>query len=403
MQTRGEAGSQDRAGIRTILICALSNNLALGLGFGSFGPLLAANEAALGVDRASISLGMSAVTTALGLSSMILGGPSRRFAPGTTMAAGIGACAIGYAAIGLTDDYLTTLMMYAVIGFGIALAAILGPVTAVATHFPDRAGRVLGLVNLPLVLFIAPWVIARVLPDIGRSNVYLSMAMLLILFLPLLLLLPKPGKAQVGEGSGLPSTPTRAVIARADFWLVTIGIGVIAGTGTAYTVHAIPFAASRGMEPGSAAMMLSIYSGAGLAGTLLLGFLADRVGAPLVLAFSAAVQASCWIGLAVSPNAALLALAIVLGIAGVPLTALHGAAMTRMFGIAGVGRAMGLGYAIKLPFLFAVTPAVGWAFDRAMRYEPAFLVLAGGLAMAALLLAIGAMKSASDSARSMPA
>lgn len=382
----------DRANGTTVLVCMLANNFTLGLVYGSFGALLIANEQAFGVARDAISLGMSAVSSAMGLTALFMGGMVRKMTARVAIAIGVVATGIGLAGLAFAPNLTVALIMWGLLGFGAALAAVLGPVSIAAEFFPDRSGKILGLVNLPLVLFFGPWVVATILPSLGRQTSYLLMAATLLPILLLVLRLP----AAAASNEERPAAPPQGIAAkemlsRLDFWLITLGIAVIAGTGTAFVVHAIPFAETRGMGVSASALILSVYMGAGFAGIPLFGWLADKIGAPRALMLSALIQCLSWAGFAVAPTGSFLFLAAALGAVTTPLTTLHGAAMAQLFGVAGVGKAMGISYAIKLPFLFIAAPAVGFAYVHLADYRPAFMIVAGCLAVAILTLVASAI------------
>ncbi|MCW1385025.1 MFS transporter [Novosphingobium sp. KCTC 2891] len=363
----------------------------MSLAFGSFGPLLAANEAHFGVDRTEISLGMSVLTTALGLSAIVGGGTMHRFRPSTVMIAGALANLVAYLGLMVSGAFPFALAMFALVGVGTTLTAILGPVTIVARLFPDRRGRVLSLVNLPLMMFVVPYMVARGLPVFGREYIYAAAAVAFAVLLPLLCLLQSDGGSDKQAGPTIDDShviPAGEMFARLDFWLVALGIGLIAGTGTAFTVHSTAFAQSYGLDPASAAMLLSVYSGAGIAGTLVMGWLADRIGPRFALAIAGAIQAIGWALLASGATALFLPVAAMLGVVTVPLVTLHGAAMAAMFGSASVSRAMGVSYALKLPFLFGITPLVGWAYVHFGNYRIALAGSALALFLATLLFVL---------------
>jgi MFS family permease len=146
------------------------------------------------------------------------------------------------------------------------------------------------------------------------------------------------------------------------------------------------------MNAEGAAALLVGYSTAGIAGALLLGWLADRIGPPAALGIAALIQVGCWLALARAQVHLLVAVSALLGMTGAPLTALHGAAMARMFGAEGASKAMGISYAIKLPFLFGITPAVGIIYVADGNYTAAFVTVAASLALATALLAIGTLR-----------
>lgn len=385
-----ETAPAERASGMTVFVCMLANNFTLGLTFGSFGALLISNEQAFGVARDAISLGMSAVSTAMGLTALLMGGLVRRLTARVAIALGVAATACALVGLGLATNLTFALVMWALLGFGAAMAAILGPVAIAAEFFPGRSGKILGIINLPVVLFFGPFLVSIMLPALGRETTYFIMAAPLIPILLLVLRLPV-AVVNLEEAAARTASepPASAILGRMDFWLISLGIAVIAATGTAYTVHAIPFAESRGMGVGTSALILSVYMGAGFAGIPMFGWLADRIGAPRALMLSALVQCLSWGGFAIAPTAAFLFLSAALGVATTPLTTLHGAAMAQIFGVNGVGKAMGYSFAIKLPFLFIAAPAVGFAYVQMTDYRPAFLVVAVCLvgAIATLLVA----------------
>lgn len=375
-----------------VLSCMLANNLTLGFAFGTYGALLLSNENAFGVERDTISFGMSALTTTLGLSALVMGNLVRRFTARISIAIGVAASALAFAGLGITDNFTIALAMWALLGFGAAMAAILGPLAIAAEYFPDRAGKTLALINLPVILFVSPWTITAILPMLGRTGVYLLLAALLVPVL-FLVLRNRVGSASTDQVKmqNAQDVPVGSILKRTDFWLISIGIAFIASTGAAYTVHAIPFAQSEGLSVSTSALMLSVYSGAGLLGVPFFGWLADKIGAPKTLAISGSVQSICWAGLALAPNESFLFFSAALGAATTPLTTLHGAAMSQLFNANGAGKAMGYSFAIKLPFMFAASPAVGYAYVSMSKYGPAFLTVASCLVMSVVVLLIANM------------
>ncbi|MES2272254.1 MAG: MFS transporter [Pseudomonadota bacterium] len=387
MATTNNSGSA-----RTVFVCMMANNGTLGLSFGSFGALLALNEQTFGAARDTIAFGMSAFTTMMGLSALFMGGLVQKLTPRLALALGVSAASCAFLVLGLTSNLVVAFAMWGLLGFGAAMAAILAPVAIAAEHFPDRSGKILGLVNLPVILFVAPWAITQMLPTFGREGIYILMAALLLPVLALALTLPSTRvQQQARQGHARAGMAAKVMMTRSDFWLITFGIALIAGTGVAFTVHAIPYAESRGISKSSAALMLSLYSGAGLAGVPLFGWLADRLGPPTALAVSAAIQCGCWFGLAIAPSYSFFIIAAALGLATTPLTTLHGAAMARLFGAASVSKAMGISFAVKLPFLFAISPAVGYVFVHLNDYRPALLVVSGSLLAAVVILFAGSI------------
>lgn len=377
-------------GLRTVIVCMFANNFTLGLMYGTFGALLSSNEQAFSVARDTISFGMSALTTTMGLSALVMGNVVRRLTPRIAIMIGTLTAATAFVGLGMATSLTMALVMWALLGFSIAMAALLGPVAIAAEFFPEKSGKFLAMVNMPIVLFLSPWLVTAILPTVGRDGAYFLMAAILLPVAALVLLVLPRGAPRVQAGHHAQSDkPAAAILGRTDFWLISLGIAVIASTGTAFTVHAIPYAQSEGLSVPASALMFSVYMGAGLAGVPLFGWLADRIGAPRTLALSGLVQCLCWAGLALLPAIAFVPIAGILGAATTPLTTLHGTAMAQIFKADGVGKAMGYSFAIKLPFLFIAPPAVGYAYVQLADYRPALLAVAVSLVFAVVLLMAG--------------
>jgi cyanate permease len=367
-----------------VALCFLAQNCAMGFAFGSFGPLLASSEAHFGVSRTVASTGMSLIMLAIGGLAPFLGSLLQRHSVRAAMIAGALLSAMGYWGLAVLHSFALGLVMYALIGTGVSLTAILGPLILISRWFEANRARMLSLVNLPLALFVTPYLIARMLPEQGRCAILGSIGTTFLLLAPLLLLLveqPPSGNAQPRSSTANAPVATSGsaatILRKPAFWLLSIGIGIMAGAGSAYMVHIVPFGIERQMSLPAAAALLSVYSGAGIFGTLLFGWIADRLGPPSALVISASCQAVLWWSLLQVNGAQLYLVAALLGVCVVPLTTLHGAALSRVFGAAAVGRATGYSYLVKLPFIFSFAPAMGRIFDVFGGYHTPFLLTAG--------------------------
>jgi len=373
---------------RIVVLCFLVQNCAMGFGFGSFGPLLASTQQAFGISRGLAATGMSVVMLAIGGLSPFLGSFLQRVPVRTAMVVGALLGAAGYSGLAWATSFPVALVMYGLVGISISLCAILGPLILISRWFDENRGKILATVNLPIVLFATPYIVGAMLPSYGRTAVYGAMGTAFLLMAPLLLLLAERppmatrdtvGKASVGPREGLAS-----ILKRPAFWLLSLGIGIMAGSGTGFVVHIVPFGIGKQMSLQSASALLSVYAGAGIAGTMLFGWICDRFGPPIALIVSASCQALLWWGLLHVEGPPLYALAGLLGICVVPLVTLHGAALSQMFDAGSVSRAMGYSYSIKLPFIFGVAPALGVLFDRLGQYAVPFTLMAGLLGVSSV-------------------
>ena len=387
------------SGWRVVLPCFLAQTLVVGFAFGSFGPLLASTEQHFGVTRAVAAMGMSLIMLAVGGLSPFLGGLLQKVPVRSAMIGAAALSAIGYLGLAILSSFGLALLMFAFIGTGVSLLAILGPLTLISRWFASGQGKVLSIVNLPIGLFVTPFIVGELLPDYGRFAVLAGIAAIFLLLIPVLLLIVEhPGQiGQVARGTdmnpdgataqgAIEDRPlsTRDILSSPPFWLLSIVIGVISGSGSAFLVHIVPFGMERDLSLQTASGLLSVYAGAGIAGTLLIGWITDRIGPPSTLVLVTFCEALMWWGLLHAAGFPLFTLAAVIGMCVVPVTTLHGAALSRLIGPASISRAMGISYAITLPFIFSFAPLVGFLFDHANGYGLPFLVTASILVIASL-------------------
>ena len=291
---------------RVIVICFFAQNLAMAMAFGTFGPMLASTEVHFGVSRGVAATGMGFIMLSIGALSPVLGSLLQRIPVRLAMLAGALVSSAGYWGLALVQSFKVALLMYGLIGAGVCLLGILGPLVLINRWFATNRAKTLSLVNLPIALFLTPYIIAGVLPAYGRFTVLCVMGAAFLLMVPLLLSLVEhpvtvanttaiADKADIRDPE--PNEGIGSILSNPAFWLVSLGIGVIAGAGTAFVVHIVPFGMDKAMSAHAASALLSVYSGCGIFGTLLLGWLADRIGPPTTLVIAAAVMAVLWWGL----------------------------------------------------------------------------------------------------------
>lgn len=387
----GAGADVDRAArIKTILGCFLAQNLVMGIAYGSFGPMLEANQAHMDVGRAVAAGGMSLITLALAVVAAIAGGLMQRFRVRDVLAFGVAVSGTAYLGLAIAPNFPVALVCYALVGIGVALGAVLAPLALVSRWVSEGRGKVLAFVNLPVILFACPFVVGLVLPSVGREAVYFGLGAALLALVPLLFLLVTewpPSADRSGAASsaaGTSAVSSAQVLRSPGFWLISLGIGIMAGCGITYVVHIVAFGLDKGMPLISASALLSIYAGAGLVGTPLFGWLSDRLGPPNALVLSGGCQAVLWSMVLIVEGPALYLVAAGLGICCTPLVTLHGASLGALFDPATVARAMGYSYLVKLPFIFGFGPGAGALFDMTGEYRIPFLLCSALMACATL-------------------
>ncbi|SCW70136.1 Sugar phosphate permease [Sphingobium faniae] len=384
------------AGARTriLLSCFLAQSVAIGVAYGTFGPLLQVNVDHFGVSRAWMSVGMSILSATMGVIAPLLGAMMPRLSVRGTMMIAAFVGFLGYIGLAVTNSFYLALFMYFLTGASMTALAILCPVVLINRWFSENRGKALAMANLPIALAFAPYIIVALLPIYGRFWVIAGLGIIHLLLIPIfLLIVDQPRQAEATADAAPDAKAKTAPAAAPDnagilkspaFWCVSVGAALMAAAGSAFFVHIISFGVEHGMTPQAASGLLAIYAAAGVAGTPLFGWLADRIGAILAFAIAGVVQALMWWAMVYTSGVALYGVILLLGMCILPLVTLIGASLGEIFGKESVGLAMGYCYTIKLPFLFVYPPLVGLIADKTGNYAAAFLMTGGILALSAL-------------------
>jgi predicted MFS family arabinose efflux permease len=381
---------------RAILICFVTQNVAMGVVFGTFGPLLKANEDHFGVSRGTAALGMSLILLGLGLSSPLIGRFTSRYSLRFMMFVGAILISLSYFVIAVINIFSIALVFYSLIGVGVCVLAVIGPISVVSNWCDTDKGKMLAVVNLPLLLFLSPYVVSQLIPEYGRTSINLAIGGIFVLLLPVIAFLVErpeelaPYESQDDNSQALLGTEilsSGAIVSKRQFWLLSLGVGTFSAAATAFSVHIIPFGMESGMSFEKAAMLLSVYAAAGVLGSFMFGYIIDWLSSSSALIMSAVCQAAAILGLLHLQNDWLFLCAVIFGACVVPQLTLLGAALADVFGSKNAGQAMGLCYPVKLPFLFAAAPLVGYLYEAQGNYEASFYMLTAILVVAAGLFA----------------
>lgn len=390
---------------RMVAIAALSQNIAVGLTFGSFGTLVVAIERTMHVGRGLSTLGAALAILTMGLLSPFLGALMHRFGLRKLLIAGAVFTAAGYAAAAAATGIVSLLLAYAVfIGPGIALLGMAVPSALVANWFIAGRGRALGIVNMPLVVAALPPLAAIMMLSFGLRGTYCALAAIALALVPLLLLvIDKPeqagltarGHGGAHDGPREPALGIGALVRTRDYWLLGGAAAVLGGAGASLATHIVPLAIGQGVAPSLAATLLSVLGGAGIAGSLGYGTLADRIGGWRALSLNAAIQGVLWLGLLVPmafPLRMLLVAAIGVNAGGMVASIVT--AYSQRFGPASIGGALGLWSLVSLPFTVAMPPLTGALYVAAGNYGLAFSIQIALFGVAAIAPWFGSFRRA---------
>lgn len=370
-----------------VAIATLAQNVATGLTFGSFGTLVLSIEAEYGASRAQSSLALSLALVALSLTAIVVGRMIDTVNLRTLLMTGAIACAAGFGAASVVTSPLALLLCYLLlIGPGTAMLGVLPSMTLATRWVPeDWRGRALGVVNMPVLVMAVPLAIAPLLGSHGPRAVFQVLALADLALVPILFFV-RSGNASPAGGA-MTATPAGAILRQPAFWLLALAIGLITGAGTMKLAHFIPLLTGQGRTFDEANGLLALSGGTGLIGSLLFGYLADRIGGPRALALNAAIQAVVWMIFLAPVNLAVLTLdAIIVGACGGGVQGAFGVAVASRFGPDAFGRAFSLFQIATLPFLFGMTPIASVLFERSGSYHLPMALTVGALAFSSILL-----------------
>jgi MFS transporter, OFA family, oxalate/formate antiporter len=364
-------------------------------GFGVFLPVLA-NE--FGWSRGAISVAPALNLIIGGLIAFFIGAASDRYGPRrilTTSAVLVGAL------FALASRVDALWQLYAVLGvlLGIAMSSVyLVPTTTVSRWFVDRRGLALGilLAGLNLAFVTGPRLSAFLIERVGWRSTYLVLgALVWILAIPGSMLTRFPPAA-----TGADAAPDRSVAAGGStirealadrrLWLLVTAWMLLGFNQMMISIHLVSYVKDQGVTLERAALALTILGTGTIAGRILIGMAADRVGTKPTFWFCLTLQVVTLVAIIAGPALSVLDFLLFwlgLSAAGTDTTLVKGAVET--FGVRAIGAVMGvlsLGWRCGA----ALGPTVaGFIYDVTGTYVLAFSMAAAGLALSSAFFTLG--------------
>lgn len=410
-------------GWRIVAVAFVTNFIAVGLVFYSYGVFFKALAAEFGGSRFGVAAGLAIMNIAISVFAPFLGHAFDRRSMRHIICLGALLSAVGFFVASQIDALW---QFYAVMGTFLALGvAALGPLagaTLVANWFTERRGIALGVAGMGISAsgFAMAPAATLLIGAIGWRDTFLVYGVVpLLVVIPLVWLVVvnrpermglRPDGAQDPTDASPPirdqparpsdsldrhlapvSEPdwsTRSALRQRNLWVIAIAIALNSSTNGAILTHIIPHATDIGFEPLAAAWVLSCIAGFGAIGKLLFGWIADRVDKRLTLWCATGLQG---LGIVLILNAEQYQMLLLagtvygLGMGGMP--PLAGALVGAAFGRYRFGRMMGLMNPLMLPIRVLGIPYAGWIFDRTGSYQIAFLTFVGFCALSILVLA----------------
>lgn len=384
------------------LIAGLSHNLIIGCLIGSFSVMLASVEERLGVTRAQSSSVGGLVIFGAAIIGAFVGPVVAKVSLRPLMFLGAVLMVAGFLILAFTASYPHYLASYLLLfGPSMALAGSLGPATLVTRWFSSNRGLALGLVHLSLVVAVMPLLCTWILANYGAQATYLTLAVLIavILFPATLLVRDYPRGAGPQAAAATPTAQVSSdsltvaqILATPAFWAISITAGLIIASIMMLTFNMIQIAGSLGISGYDAALLQAIMAFSGMAGSILFGWLADRLGGGRGMALIALNSAVLLMLLQMDmPYAARAAVIGLLGLHGAGMIPNVSRALAHSTGAGSFSRAFGLQGALSVPFTIVGIWAMGAAFDATGSYNSALTGIAV-LVLAAIPLAFFAAR-----------
>jgi MFS family permease len=270
-------------------------------------------ELEFGWNRAAIASAVSLNLLLYGCAAPISGRLLDRFGPRRVMLGSLLTLALAVAGTTVMTELWHLLVLWGVV-VGLSAGATSSILAASVTHrwFVARRGLVLGILNsatstgqlvfLPILMYLivaAGWRMGSLLL-VGAAMALVILVMLLMRDDPAEVGLrpygegtgaSEAGRAALRHQRGAATVPMREVVTNPTFWLLCSSYFICGATANGLVgTHLLPHAIDHGVAEVTAATTLGIMGGMNFVGTILSGWLTDRVNPRKVLALVYALR-----------------------------------------------------------------------------------------------------------------
>ncbi len=387
-----------------VAVCMFNQAVAPGSIIVCFSVLAVPLQRDFAPSRMVLMLTMTITYLVSGLANPLLGAAMDRYSIRRLLVAGGVVLAAGYFALSFATSMIQVFLAY---GIFLSLAnAILGPLsysTLLPRWFVRRRARAVGITVLGYALggLFLPPIFHYLIDAFGwRGAVRLFAAFVIVVVVPLigwaivdkpsdLGLYPEgdtqPPASTIVESTG-PQESTRVLLTNLNFWIVTLGVGLVVCGAAGVLGNMVPFVISKGFSAARGALVLSCFSAGSFSSKLLYAAFGDRLSPRL--------------GLAGGLLLFILSSFFFLDSHTYPVLAtgsfLHGTAVgvalplwsyltARLFGSRNVGRVFGLMTIVVTPLSLLAPPVLGRIYDLTGAYDYGFILYIF-LALCTLLL-----------------
>lgn len=381
------------------VIAGFSHNIVAGSIFGTFTVMMGPAQQRLGVSAEAISLGISLVVIGSTLMASVAGVLMARYSLRRLLATGAVMAFAAFLLLAFTRSYPLYLLAYgALLGPAMALTGSVGPATLVTRWFSRNRGLALGVVHLPIVVAVLPMVTNWLQYFYGARLAYLLPAALIgLVLLPLTLLAQDhpPGALEPAKAPADRVLSVGQLLVRPRFWALAIGGSAVATGSVLLGAVLVPMALSWGADRGQATLLVTITSLVGIGGSLLFGWIADRIGGVRGLALLCFDLAVLWGLLLLRPGFGMLAAIVgLLGLHGAGLVSNLSRGLADAYGAVNFSRAFGLATTLSLPLTVIAVMGSARAFALTGSFVSAVIGMMALNAGAALIVLLAARRSA---------
>ncbi len=298
----------------------------------------------------------------------------------------------------------TIWQLYLVFGVitGAGMSGLFVPmISTVSRWFVKRRGMMTGIVlsGASLGMIIMPPLATWLITTYGWRTAYTIVGLIAMIVIILATQFIKRNPAQIGqlpdgenrvkpESLGLParSLSLREAIHTRQFWTLCAVFGCLWFSTMAIWVHIVIHAIDLGIPAISAANILAIMGGAGIAGRVLIGSLTDRIGykPALLIGFTLTVVSLLWL-LVAKELWALNLFAVIFGFGTAGLVVLEAPLTARLFGLGSLSVIMGSVEFVSTTLSISSPIVAGYIFDIMDSYQLAFLICAGASVIGLML------------------
>lgn len=268
----------------------------------SFGILFKLILWEFGLDRATLALAATASLVVYAVAQPFFGRLVDRYGPRRVILPSMALMALGTGLLSLANTAWQLILLYGVVAsVGYTGTSILPISVHISRWFPGQRGFVMavGACGFSLGHLVFTQVAAHVGDAVGWRRTYTLLAALLALFFLLIAAwLRDPPPVAAAAGSPLldldlaHSLNQRAAMGTTAFWWMTAGYIGCGFTDFLMTTHLAPYATDLGLSQSIAANAVTIWGAANIAGILVAGSLADRVGTRQALVATYMLRAS---------------------------------------------------------------------------------------------------------------